>query len=311
MDINLPTLYKENMKITKTSLQIVLLAWALAPLTQLSAAPIQSADEIMVKVDHAARKSFSTQLASVKFSTCKYQIEKGRAKCTEKPRIVVAENVKKIKVVDNLYSDASLSVVREPISDKGMSLLVFEHGGRGRDNDNWLYLPALGKVNRVIANDDEGGSIFGTEFSVETTENPEARKIYEYTYKIVEETTYEGRQVWVIEILPTPEKAKKTSYNKVVVWIDKETYLTLKEDFYRNGRIHKQRIQSDLRQIDGVFVMTKAVMNNLSTSRISLMDKISMRHNTDIPDELLSQRGLTDFAFRERNLAKFRAELNQ
>jgi hypothetical protein len=202
-----------------------------------------------------------------------------------------------------------LSIVREPIGDMGMSLLVYEYGQRGRDNDNWLYLPALLKVNRVVGNDDEGGSVFGSEFSVETTENPEGRKIYEYTYKLLEETTYEGRPTWVIEMLPNAEKARKTNYSKVVAWIDQQTYLPVKEDLYRNGKVYKQRTQSGIKKIDGVYVITKVVMNNLSTSRISQMDKRAMRHNTEIPDEFLTQRALTDFGFRERHLAKFRAEL--
>lgn len=301
---------EDRMKFVKAHLQIMLLTCVLLPSARSSAEDL-SAEEIMTKVDYATRKAFTTQLADVKITTCKYRVVKGRVQCAEQPRVVVAQNAKKVKVVDGLYSDKSLSIVREPVSDKGMSLLVYEYSEKGRDNDNWLYLPALGKVTRVIANTDEGGSVFGSEFSVETTENPEARKLYEYTYEILEETTLRGRPAWVIELLPTPEKAKKTRYDKVVAWIDKQTFLTLKEDLYRNGRIHKQRTQSELERIDGIFVATKVVMNNLTTSRISQMDKMAMRHNTEILDEFLSQRALTDFAFRERNLARFRAELSE
>lgn len=292
-----------------TRLTILLLAAALAP--AIAAAAVESPEAIMTKVDHAVRKSFSTQLASVKFTTCKYLLVNGNVRCSDKPRIVVAENAKKIEIIDGVFNDASLSIVREPISDKGTSLLIYEYGARGKDNDNWLYLPALAKVNRIISNEDEGGSVFGSEFSIETTENPEARKVYEYTYKMLEEAEYEGRQVWVMELRPTAEKARKTKYEKVVTWIDKQTHLPLKEELYRNGRIHKQRTQSGLKQVDGVNVATKVVMNNRSTGRISQMDKLAMRHNMDIPDEFLTQRGLTDFAFRERNLAKFRSDLGK
>jgi hypothetical protein len=301
----------QSFKSIKVGLRLMLLAGVLVPAAQLSATTSPTAEEIMVKVDRMQRKSFSTQLASVQITTCRYTLVNGSVKCSERPRVVLAENAKKVLVAGDIYNYQELSVVREPISDKGTSLLVYEYGERGRDNDDWLYLPALAKVNRVIASDDDGGSVFGSEFSVETTENPEARKTYEYTYKILEETTYARRAVWVIEMLPTAEKARKTAYSRVVAWVDKEAYVPLKEDLYRGGRLYKQRAQSDVKQIDGVFVATKVVMNNLSTSRISEMDKLSMRHNMDIPEEFLTQRVLTDFAFRERNLAKFRAELNQ
>lgn len=284
------------------------LTLTLAP-TLTFAAP--KADEIMEKVDFAARKAFSTQIATVRITTCKYTVVEGAVKCSERPRVVLAENTKKVTITDGLYNDASLSVLRDPVADRGSSLLVYEYGQRGKPNDNWLYLPALGKVNRVISSDDQGGSVFGSEFSVETTENPEARKLHEYTYEVLEETTHEGRPVWVVELTPTPEKARITPYTKVVVWVDQETYLTLKEDMYRGERVHKQRTQSELKQIDGVWVATRVIMNNLSSSRISLMAKLAMRHNVEVDDAFLTQRALTDMSFRERNLARFRAELNQ
>jgi hypothetical protein len=289
-------------------LQSLLLMCSLAAT---SAGATQSADEIMKQVDFTARKSFSTELARVKITTCKYAIQNGNVKCTEKPRVVVAEGAKKLYRADGQYSDKVVSIVSEPISDKGTSLLTYEYGERGRDNDNWFYLPALAKVNRVIANDEEGGSIFGSEFSVDTIENPEARKIYEYTYKLVEEATYDGRATWVVEIIPSEEKAKRTDYDKVVVWVDKEYHIALKEDLYRGGKLHKQRTQSGIKQVDGVFVATKIVMNNRSRSRISQMDRNPVRLNTEIPDEFFSQRALTDFSFKERHLAQFRAELDK
>lgn len=286
------------------------LAAALFPLGAAAAGASPTADEIMVKVDHATRRAYSTQLAIVRITTCKYRLVEGAVKCSEKPRVVIADNIKKGEVIDGLYSDKSLLIVREPASDKGTSLLVWEYGEKNRDNDNWIYLPALGKVNRVVSTDEDGGSVFGSELSVETVENPEARKLHEYTYKVLEDGTYDGRKAWQVELLPTAEKARKTSYTKVVSWIDKQTFLPLKEDMYRDGKVHKQRFQSAIRQIDGVNVTTKVVVNNRTDARVSQMDYMGMRHNTDVPDEFLGQRALTDFAYRERNLATFRERLN-
>jgi hypothetical protein len=299
------------MKTIKTNLQVILQTILFACSLTSAAEASQSADEIMKQVDYVARKSFSTQLALARITTCKYVISNGTVKCAEKPRVVVAEGVKKTYEIDGVHNDKLVSIVSEPISDKGMSLLVYEYGERGRDNDNWLYLPALGKVNRIMGSDDADGSVFGSEFSVETTENPEGRKIYEYTYKIVGEATYEGRPTWIIEIVPAGDRIGKTAYSKVVSWIDQEHYIPLKEDLYRREKIYKQRTQSGIRNVDGIFAATKVVMNNLSTSRISQMDRTSVRHNTEIPDEVFSQRVLTDFSFRERYLARFRAEQKQ
>jgi Outer membrane lipoprotein-sorting protein len=302
---------EKDMKFNSINKMTLVMALALFPSLYSIAKNDLSADDIMLKVDHAARKSFSTQLSSTKITTCKYKMVGGKVSCSEKPRMVFTENVKKVDIVNGVYSAKVLSIVREPASDKGSSLLVYEYGEKGRENDNWVYLPALAKVNRIIVNEDEGGSVFGSEFSVETTQNPDSRKVYEYSYKLVEETTYQDRPVWVIEITPKPERARKTRYQKVVAWIDKQSFLTVKEDMYLNGKVHKQRIQSGINKIDDVYVVTKVVINNLGTSRISQMDKTAMRHNVKVDSEFLSQRALTDFAFRERNLGKFRNDIQR
>lgn len=299
------------MKSVKIILKFVPLVCAILVLIPASAADKISAEQIMAEVDYANRGAFKTQLAQVKFTTCRYRVVEGSVNCVEQPRIVVAASVKKNDINKEQVTDRQMSIVHEPARDRGTALLVFEYENKGRDNDNWIYLPALNKVNRVIANDDESGSVFGTEFSVETTENPEGRKLYEYTYRILEESTLRGRSVWVMEIKPKPYKAKKTDYEKIVSWIDKKTFLPLKENLHRDGMIYKRRTQKRIEKSDGIFVAKKVIMNNLKTKRITQMDKAAVRHNIDVPTEFLTHRGLTDFSFRERHLSRFQSEINK
>jgi hypothetical protein len=204
----------------------------------------------------------------------------------------------------------SVSIILEPIGDKGIGMLIYDYAAPGKYADNWLYLPALGKVKRLISSSedsDESGSFFGTEFSIEDIE---ARKIDDYTYKILEQATYAERPVWIIESIPTPERASKTRYGKFISWIDKERYIVLKEDLYnRNGILYKQLIMKNIERIDNVWVAREVTMNNLFTRRATIMNLMSVAFNIDVPDELLTERTLTDFAFRERNLAKLRAYL--
>jgi len=154
---------------------------------------------------------------------------------------------------------------------------------------------------------DEGGSFFGTEFSVEDVVS---RKIDDYTYKLMEQVTYATRPVWVIELIPTPERTKKSKYGKVMLWIDKERYIILKQDLYdRNGILFKQLTTSNIVQISNVWVARKAEMNNLLTRRVTSMELTAIAYNTEVPNEFLTQRTLTDFAFREKTLGKLRTYL--
>ena len=53
-------------------------------------------------------------------------------------------------------------VFQEPASVRGSRFLTIEN--QGKDNDQWIYLPSLGKVRRLAASEG-AGSFMGTDFS--------------------------------------------------------------------------------------------------------------------------------------------------
>lgn len=261
--------------------------------------------EIMKMVDDVNRKAFNTAVVKTQLSTCKYEKSDSGIRCKDKPRVVVLEVGEKKYGSDN-RDGKSIALVLEPISDKGVGMLRYEYYEADRDNENFLYLPALGKVRRLVSGSDneDGGSFFGTEFY---GDDAQARKINEFTYQLLREETYDDRPTWVIEVTPTAERAKKTAYGKLVVWIDQERKIYLKEDIYnRSGKLYRQRLYRKYTLIDNVWLSRSQTMNNLATHRITSIDNLSVTYHREVPDEVLTERSLTDFTFRERNLALLR-----
>jgi hypothetical protein len=269
----------------------------------------QSAKDIMAKYDKVSKEASSSLIQQMKLSTCKYAVRQGKMVPTEKWRTNILEIVSKDAGADNKDS-RSVSMVAEPVRDKGIGMLTYAYDAPGKDDDNWLYLPALGKVKRLVSssgNNDESGSFFGTEFYVEDVN---ARKVEDYTYKLLEEGTFANRPVWVLQLTPTSERAKKSNYGKVVLWIDKERYLILKQDLYnRNGVLFKQLNTRDIEKINDVWTVKRAEMNNLLTRRVTIMELTAVAYNIDVPGEFLTQRTLTDFAYKERTLVELRSHL--
>ena len=72
----------------------------------------------------------------------------------------------------------SLMEFENPADVKGTVVLTFTH--RIKDNDQWLYLPALGRVKR-ISSSSKSGSFLGSEFAFEDLASPEIEK---FTFKI-------------------------------------------------------------------------------------------------------------------------------
>ncbi len=293
------------MKLWKTNL-IILLIICYFPNNSVYA---QTALEIMLKVDKVSNESFSSSIQKMKLSTCKYGIQGKKMRCLENPRIKMLETVQK-KTGEKGEDSYSIAIILEPVGERGIGMLTWDYDDAEKDADTWLYFSALGKVRRIISStedDDESGSFFGTEFSIE---DMESTNVDEYTYKILKETTYQNRPVWIIESIPKLKQARKTRYGKTIVWIDKERHITLKANLYnRHGKPYKQLTMQKIELIDNVWLAGRVTMNNLVTRRVTHMNSLSVAFNIDVPGEFLTQRTLTDHAFRERNMVQLRTHI--
>jgi hypothetical protein len=280
-----------------------------APTTALA----QDAREIMIKVDDATNHSYSSSIRRVKFSTCRYNVAGGKLSCSEKPRIVVFESFGKSRrpAGQRDRDRKSIEVIIQPVSDKNTAMLSWGYAEEDKATDFWVYLPVLSKVKRIVsvADSGESGAVFGSEV---TAEDADVKKVRDYTYKMLGEDTYRGRPVWKIESTPTPSRRKRSFYGRIVSYIDKERFIVLKEDLYdRSGRHYKQFTVQDVTRVGKVWMATNAAMNNLTKRRITTWEQSDIALNVDIDDEFLSQRSLTDFAYRERQMQLYRKHLTQ
>lgn len=120
--------------------------------------------------------------------------------------------------------DKSLSVFDNPRDVKGTAFLTFTH--KFRDDDQWLYLPALKRVKRISSRN-KSGSFMGSEFAYEDIASQEVEK---YTYKWIKDEVYDGQECFVTERYPVDEK--NSGYTRQVVRTDKAEYRVLKIDYY-------------------------------------------------------------------------------
>ncbi|KPA14387.1 conserved hypothetical protein, secreted [Candidatus Magnetomorum sp. HK-1] len=267
----------------------------------------QDARDIMQKV--LDRDDGTTEISRVSLSTCRV-VKKGK-------KFVCAENPRK-KMMDMVRKDygpkekdhKTVSIIIEPSSEKGIGFLQYDYDEKGKETDQWLYLSALGKVKRIVSgneNEPKTGSFFGSEF---TYEDMESIRIDDYSYKILGNENYRKHECWVIESIPGKERAKKSNYSKFMDWVDKERYIVLKSIlFNRQGKRIKKIYNSNIETIDNILVPRKIMVFNLETKRKTslIYEKITL--NKEVNDDFLTQRTLTDGAFRESTLRKYQKHL--
>jgi hypothetical protein len=266
--------------------------------------------EIMQKVDDNQRLVSDSAFNRMQLSTCRFGIKDNRITCAEKPR------VKSLESVGKNYGEAredskSISIVLEPASERGIGMLVYSYDDTERDNETWLYLSALGRVKRIASSnsdaDSEPASVFGSEF---TTEDTETGKLEEYEITVLGETTESGRAVWKIEMLPNKTRAKKSRYSKIINYIDKERFVGLRVEMYdQYDKEVKRLLSARVELVNDNWVARSLTMMNLVTNRLSNMAYVEINTGLEVDDDFLTQRTLTDVAFREAELDKLREQV--
>ncbi len=118
----------------------------------------------------------------------------------------------------------SLCIFDSPRDVKGTILLTHTH--KVRQDDQWLFLPALERVKRIAAQN-KSGSFMGSEFSYEDIATQTLEK---YTYKWLRDEVFDEQPCYVIERRPTDRR--NSGYTRQIVWMDQEHYRTLKVDYY-------------------------------------------------------------------------------
>ena len=268
--------------------------------------------EIMQLVEDAQRRTNDSSFNRMQLSSCKFGVTDGRITCAERPRVKSLESVSKNYGAE-LKDTKSVTITLEPAAERGIGMLSYAYDEAGRDNETWLYLSTLGRVKRSAAGDTdeetEPASLFGSEF---TTEDTDTGKLGEYSFNILEETTTSGREVWKLEMIPNEERARKTRYSRQVHYVDKERLVTLRSEMYdRYDKEIKRLMASRVELVNDVWMSRSLTMMNLVTNRLSNMAFVEIYTDLTIDDEFLTQRTLTDGAYRETELESLRAQLNQ
>jgi len=152
----------------------------------------------------------------------------------------------------------------------------------GRDDDRWLYLPALDLVKRIAASD-ERTSFVGSHFYYEDVSG---RGLHEDTHQLLKET----EQFYILN--STPKNPQAVEFSRYQTWVDKKTFLPQKIDYYQGETVYRQYQTLATKMIDGYVTVIKAQMEDKRTSGITTIDYTSIKYSQDIPDKIFSERYL-------------------
>lgn len=190
-----------------------------------------------------------------------------------------SERVRKVEfVLDDTDPRLRRSYLRfmSPANVRGTAFVQLEHDDR--DNDRWLYLPALRKTRR-ISGSAKTDSFVGTDFSFEDFEILDGEvggRNYKYT--LLGEERFRGEKCWLIKAVPaTAEARANTGYGERRMWVEQEHYHVLFTEYYDHElKLVKQMEASNLSLVPdgkgGEVRPHKLVMKNLLTDHTTIIE---------------------------------------
>lgn len=178
-----------------------------------------------------------------------------------------------------------------PPDVKGTKLLTYDY--QNKDDDQWLYLPALGTVRRIGAVD-QTERFMGTDFTYEDMQDFDLES---WHYQLLGEDRCADRLCYQLQARPqTPSVQKISGYSKRLLWVDKETYLVLRSDFFdKHDQLVKRLLASDVRQAPDstLFRAYHVEMEDLLRLHKTLIQFQLYQINQAVPNQIFNPRYLS------------------
>lgn len=171
----------------------------------------------------------------------------------------------------------------KPSDVKGTSLLNWSYMDIKKDDDQWLYLPALRKIKRIASADKEK-SFMGSDL---TYDDMGDRKMEEDDHKLIGTEDIDGHSCYLIEMVPLE---KDYMYSKKLMWIDREEYIDYRTDFYdRKGRFLKRQ-NNTWKKVDNIWVTSKIAVKNEQTGHSTVVEIEEIKINTGLKENRFTKR---------------------
>lgn len=193
------------------------------------------------------------------------------------------------------YGQEKRSVIfyKRPKNVKGTGFLTYDYPETGRDDDQWLYLPALRKVRRISASD-RGDYFLGTDFTYEDIKLETKVSIEDYKRKTIGEDTVDGHHCYVVEAIPVNKKvAKELGYGRVQQCVDDAIWMVRRSQFWNvRGNRLKTIYSRNIRLVQGIWTAHRLEVNNHKTKHRTIFTFRNVDYLRGVKDRVFSQNAL-------------------
>ena len=171
-----------------------------------------------------------------------------------------------------------------PADVRNTSFVNWSYDEAGKDDDQWIYLPALKKVKR-ISSDSKSDYFMGSDFTYDDLGD---RHPTDDTHKILREETINGEACYVVESV---SKDEDYMYSRTVSWIIKDKWIGLKKEFYdEDDEQLKTLTVIKYKKIKSYWIILSSEMHNVQKDHTTKMELANVKLDTGIPANKFTER---------------------
>ena len=161
----------------------------------------------------------------------------------------------------------SIMFFQYPGDVKGTGFLTWDYDELNKDDDKWLYLPAIKKTRRISGSSAKQDYFMGSDF---TYDDMGSRNVDEDTHTLLGEETVDGQKCWKLESLP---KDKRDIYSRKTALIRQDCLIPVRVEYYdKMGKLHRRLEMSDIAKVEGFWVARKMHMTNVQTEHQTVLE---------------------------------------
>ncbi|MCP4407273.1 MAG: outer membrane lipoprotein-sorting protein [Gammaproteobacteria bacterium] len=193
------------------------------------------------------------------------------------------------------YGDEKRTVIfyLEPRNVKDTAFLTYDYPEADRNDDQWLYLPAMRKVRRISASD-RGDYFLGTDLTYEDIKLETRVSMEDYTRKTIGEDEVDGHHCYVVEATPVnQETAKELGHSRLEQCLDSKIWIVRRARFSdRGGNPLKTSYFREIRQVQCIWTQHRIEVENHKTGHRTRFLFSAVDYRSGVSDGLFTQNAL-------------------
>ncbi len=184
----------------------------------------------------------------------------------------------KARAYQKLIADSQnnrLFVFNYPPRVRGTAILLHSYTD-GRENNMWIYLPAIRRVKRIALGTSGSGYFMGSDFTYQDLINVNTSQM---DIEKLPDTDVNGKECWVLRYRGmTAEQRRESGYSHIKSFFNQENSVIIRREYYDlSGKLLKVYTVHELLDLDPYYYPTRISMTNVQTGHRSVItvDEIS------------------------------------